>query len=258
MEMKIGRFSRFTGIPEQTLRYYEDMGLLHPERNPDNGYRVYTHKNLMELTQARMLRGLDIPVGKISSQSDVLALFDEQQQVIEKQIIALEQELARLRRLQLRYAEPPNEILQTSVCGMYRLMLSDPAVCRHPETPNIIREWLELMPYCHFTIIIPRADLCDASREVICPQWGIGIIQSYFEKLASPPPAPAVYYERFQSLSANVFLENPFRIRREELSAFDEYLQREGLSYKGDMYGVLNYYDSARDRCYMSLQTPVA
>ena len=114
------------------------------------------------------------------------------------------------------------------------------------------------MPYCHFTIIIPRADLCDASREVICPQWGIGIIQSYFEKLVSPPPAPAVYYERFQSLSANVFLENPFRIRREELSAFDEYLQREGLSYKGDMYGVLNYYDSARDRCYMSLQTPVA
>lgn len=257
MEMKIGRFSRFTGIPEQTLRYYEDMGLLHPERNPENGYRVYTHKNLMELTQARMLRGLNIPVGKISGQSDVPALFDEQQQVIEKQIIALEQELARLRRLQLRYAQPPDEIRQHSVSGMYRLILSDPAVCRHPETPNIIRGWLELMPYCHFTIIIPLSDLCDPAKRVIHPQWGIGIIQSYFEKLASPPPAPAVYYERFRSLSANVFLENPFCIRREELFAFDAYLQREGLVYKGDMYGVLNYYDSARNRCYMGLQTPV-
>lgn len=257
MEMKIGRFSRFTGIPEQTLRYYEDMGLLHPERNPDNGYCVYTHKNLMELTQARMLRGLNIPVGKISSQSDVLALFDEQQQVIEKQIIALEQELARLRRLQLRYAEPPNEIQQHSVSGMYRLMLSDPAVCQNSQTPSIIHDWLELMPYCHFTIIIPLSELCDVSKKIICPQWGIGIIQSYFEKLASPPPAPVVYYERFRSLSANVFLENPFCIRREELSAFDEYLQREGLRYKSDMYGVLNYYDSAHNRCCINLQTSV-
>ncbi len=31
-----------TGISRDTLRHYVDCGLLHPQRNPHNGYRTYT------------------------------------------------------------------------------------------------------------------------------------------------------------------------------------------------------------------------
>ncbi len=38
--MKIGELSRRTGVPTRMLRYYEEQGLLRPER-ADNGYRSY-------------------------------------------------------------------------------------------------------------------------------------------------------------------------------------------------------------------------
>jgi DNA-binding transcriptional MerR regulator len=38
--MKIGELSRRTAIPARMLRYYEEQGLLRPERG-DNGYRSY-------------------------------------------------------------------------------------------------------------------------------------------------------------------------------------------------------------------------
>ena len=38
--MKIGELSRRTGVPARLLRYYEEQGLLHPERD-HSGYRSY-------------------------------------------------------------------------------------------------------------------------------------------------------------------------------------------------------------------------
>ncbi|MEU6348787.1 MerR family transcriptional regulator [Streptomyces sp. NPDC047072] len=38
--MLIGELSRQTGVPHRLLRYYEEQGLLCPERD-GNGYRVY-------------------------------------------------------------------------------------------------------------------------------------------------------------------------------------------------------------------------
>lgn len=257
MHMKIGQFSCLTGVPEQTLRYYEDMGFLRPERNPQNGYRDYTQQNLLELLQVRMLRGLNVPVGKISSQPDICSILDDQQLVIEKQIVALEQELARLRRLQLRYSRETGSIRMQSIGGMYRLMLSDAAVHRHPQTPAIIKDWISLMPYCHFTIIIPCSELASPAGGPICPRWGIGVIQSYFEKFPSPPPAPAVYYGRFQGVGTNLCLQDPFHVQRDELAVFDAYMKENSLQYAGDMYGVLNYFDPIRHCCNMSLQVSV-
>jgi len=52
--MKIGELSRRTDIPTRMLRYYEEQGLLDPERS-DNGYRSYS-ESAVEL--ALQIRGL--------------------------------------------------------------------------------------------------------------------------------------------------------------------------------------------------------
>ena len=38
---KIGDVSRLFDIPAQTLRYYEEQGILHPEKSENSGYRYY-------------------------------------------------------------------------------------------------------------------------------------------------------------------------------------------------------------------------
>ncbi|GAB3062390.1 MerR family transcriptional regulator [Micromonospora schwarzwaldensis] len=47
--MRIGELSRRTGIPVRMLRYYEERGLLAPERAP-SGYRRYAEADVARAT----------------------------------------------------------------------------------------------------------------------------------------------------------------------------------------------------------------
>ncbi len=38
-----------SGINKQNIRYYEKMGLIHPDRNTINGYRKYSEEDIRRL-----------------------------------------------------------------------------------------------------------------------------------------------------------------------------------------------------------------
>jgi len=48
-KMSIGEVSKETGIPVTTIRYWEKAGLLFPERNKENRYRVYTNEHMRQI-----------------------------------------------------------------------------------------------------------------------------------------------------------------------------------------------------------------
>ena len=52
--MRIGELSRRTGVPARLLRYYEEQGLLEPERD-SNGYRSYREAEAGRVGQIRGL-----------------------------------------------------------------------------------------------------------------------------------------------------------------------------------------------------------
>src|SRR3954452_7216861 len=52
--MRIGELARRTGVPTRLLRYYEEQGLLHPERT-DNGYRAFGEAAVRDVQQIRGL-----------------------------------------------------------------------------------------------------------------------------------------------------------------------------------------------------------
>ncbi|MFD9318829.1 MerR family transcriptional regulator [Streptomyces sp. NPDC060053] len=52
--MKIGDLSGRTGVPTRLLRYYEEQGLLHPDRG-ENGYRSYGAAAVRDVQQIRGL-----------------------------------------------------------------------------------------------------------------------------------------------------------------------------------------------------------
>ena len=45
---KIGEISNLYNIGTDSLRYYEEMGILHPKRD-DNGYRMYSINDIRKL-----------------------------------------------------------------------------------------------------------------------------------------------------------------------------------------------------------------
>lgn len=62
---RIGELAKLSGVSSDSIRYYEEVGLLHPRRNPDNHYREYTAEDLMHLVLIREMLELNFSTNQI-------------------------------------------------------------------------------------------------------------------------------------------------------------------------------------------------
>ena len=65
-EWLIGDTARRAGVSVRTLHHYDQIGLLHPSRVSDAGYRYYDEQALLRLEQILFLRELDFPLEEIA------------------------------------------------------------------------------------------------------------------------------------------------------------------------------------------------
>lgn len=55
--------SMISGLPESTLRYYEQIGIIDPiARDPSSGHRVYSDKDIESLTTIACLAATSMPL----------------------------------------------------------------------------------------------------------------------------------------------------------------------------------------------------
>lgn len=63
---QIGEVSKLTGIPKDTLLYYDKIDLFKPDYvNPETGYRYYSYSQFWQLDIIMCCRNLDIPLAVI-------------------------------------------------------------------------------------------------------------------------------------------------------------------------------------------------
>lgn len=75
--MKINQVEELVGITKKNIRFYEDQGLIRPERNRDNGYREYSLKDVELLNKIKLLRSLDVPIEEIRKlESNEVSMID--------------------------------------------------------------------------------------------------------------------------------------------------------------------------------------
>ena len=79
--MRIGQLARLVGVDTQTIRFYEQQGLLPPPDRQQNGYRVYTEKH------GERLAYQDDPHQPCTA---VNALLDDHISHVRSQIVALQ------------------------------------------------------------------------------------------------------------------------------------------------------------------------
>lgn len=145
--MKIGLVSKQTGVPVETIRYYEKIGLLAEPQREDSGYRRYTDDHVRRLSFIRRCRNLDMAQDEIRRLIELMnqpeagcqqvdRLLEHHLEHIQQRITelqALQQEMQRLR------AACANEG-QVSECGIIdRLKQSssnDPGLDRDNHIPG--------------------------------------------------------------------------------------------------------------------------
>lgn len=69
MRLSISQAAKVGGVSVRTLRYYDEIGLIHPAEVSPAGYRYYDEEALRVLAQVRFYRELELPL------KEILALF---------------------------------------------------------------------------------------------------------------------------------------------------------------------------------------
>ncbi|KAB0543003.1 Cd(II)/Pb(II)-responsive transcriptional regulator [Pseudomonas sp. S 311-6] len=104
--MKIGQLAQHTGCGVETIRYYEQIGLLPPPQRNSSNYRVYGAEHHERLLFIRHCRSLDMSLDEIRA---LLDLREEPRQgclqvntLLDRHIEEIEQRMAALSDLRAR------------------------------------------------------------------------------------------------------------------------------------------------------------
>ena len=97
MEYTVKSLATLAGVTPRTLRWYDRLGLLKPERVTEAGYRIYGSAQVERLQQILLYRELELPLEEIRAILDDPS-FDRQA-ALQSHLAALEERRARLDRL---------------------------------------------------------------------------------------------------------------------------------------------------------------
>ena len=76
--LTIGEFSNICKVSAKTLRYYAEIGLIHPEEiDPENGYRYYSIDQLETMLFINRLKSYDFSLEEIKTIQNTEGLRDE-------------------------------------------------------------------------------------------------------------------------------------------------------------------------------------
>ncbi|MBQ0005169.1 MAG: MerR family transcriptional regulator [Clostridiales bacterium] len=96
MIYRAGWIEKNMGVSRKSLRVYEAKGLISPAINKrNNKYRDYTERDLVDIWNIKLLRGLGVPLSEIKM---VLLNTAKLGEVLESRIAELEAEVERLER----------------------------------------------------------------------------------------------------------------------------------------------------------------
>lgn len=99
---RIGEISRLYHIGVDSLRYYEELGLIHPARG-ESGYRMYSVGDIWRLNVIRELRELDFSMERIRQYLDCHTV-DTTLELLQEEQIMLRQKLECLQKTQANVA----------------------------------------------------------------------------------------------------------------------------------------------------------
>ncbi|MES5846049.1 MULTISPECIES: MerR family transcriptional regulator [unclassified Bacillus cereus group] len=138
-KFSIGEFSKKTGIPIPTLHYYDEIGLLQPEKNPSSGHRIYKYQDIITLQKIISLKFLGYSLDKVANllhessfSVDLNESLSLHLQVLEREKEQIEQSMQAMKRV-MKLVEEEEEVDSTVLFSLIYGM----------NTEHTHKEWTE-------------------------------------------------------------------------------------------------------------------
>ncbi|KLA31743.1 MULTISPECIES: MerR family transcriptional regulator [Bacillus cereus group] len=138
-KFSIGEFSKKTGISIPTLHYYDEIGLLQPEKNPSSGHRIYKYQDIITLQKIISLKFLGYSLDKVANllhessfSVDLNESLSLHLQVLEREQEQIEQSMQAIKRV-MKLVEEEEEVDSTVLFSLIYGM----------NTEHTHKEWTE-------------------------------------------------------------------------------------------------------------------
>lgn len=135
----IGEFSKRTGISIRNLRYYDEVGLLVPEKHPTSGHRIYHYEDILTLQKILSLKFLGYRLDEISNFLHKTSFTIDLNETLTLHLKALETEKDRIEQ-SMKMIKRVIHLLKEEKEVDNHLLFS--LICSLPMEP-IQKEWLE-------------------------------------------------------------------------------------------------------------------
>lgn len=111
MGYHIGEIASFLDITPDTIRFYEKEGIIHPVKNPVNGYREYGFEDISRLSDILFYRNVDFSIGDIRkivngvSSEEMLNMIREKEQEVSKSLASYRKLLIKMQNWEKLHRE---------------------------------------------------------------------------------------------------------------------------------------------------------
>ncbi len=92
----IGEISRMVDLSQRTIRYYEEIGLLHSVRRIENGKRVYTDHDVRRLKFINRLKVLGLSLAEMVDLEKIYRKQRNNREILPKLLIILDERAAQI------------------------------------------------------------------------------------------------------------------------------------------------------------------
>ncbi|MGB7629952.1 MAG: MerR family transcriptional regulator [Candidatus Deferrimicrobium sp.] len=122
----IGEISRLVDLSQRTIRYYEEIGLLHSVRRIENGKRVYTDHDVRRLKFINRLKVLGLSLAEMvelekiyRKQRNNREILPKLLEILEERAVQIDERVAQLSTLKKEIREYQqrlrNKVLQDAI-----------------------------------------------------------------------------------------------------------------------------------------------
>ncbi len=248
-EFSVGKFAKIIGVNAQTLRYYEKLGILKPERDAENGYRRYTDLDVRRVLYCRLYRALGFSLDEIQeyfASSDLKTIgrgirqkSQDLQQRIEE-LLSLKEQVDYFAAQIERIEQKPGECwIQTEGEDFYRLTgTRQNDLIERKEKEQAVETLQSMVPWTRMTVRIRRESL--RSPQGLTFDWGLGILA----KQVQGKPVEAELqrfgeYHRTAPMAVTIVRSPQKELTVREVEPLLSYVEKEGCRLAGDLIGVL-------------------
>ncbi len=244
-KIQIGEISSLIGTPSSTLRFYETHGIISPEKNIENNYRIFTPAQSCNILMSRMYRSYDLKLEEISGMV-TSNTHDRNLEILKTQSETLEKEISKLKAVQ-NELDSYIELCELAASLQGRTMIIDNPgyyfigniaegkLKINPGIKTIVKQWMEHLPFIKYSVRIDYS--LKALQEGDIGNWGFSVSEEIADKYCLNVSAPVQYYKPQKSLMTAVKRSSASFFTQTEIEHMLSVLRESDSAITNELFG---------------------